>query len=185
MGVHPLSGAVFLDRDGVLNRAFPEGASTRPPRSLAELEVLPEVEQALAALVAGGFVLVGVTNQPDVARGTTERGLVESLNAELCERLPLRAILSCFHDDQQACNCRKPRPGLLFEGARLFSLALGESYLIGDRWSDVVAGQAAGCVALLLDGPFSQGQRCTPDWRGTSLLAAAHWILARPRKPGA
>jgi D-glycero-D-manno-heptose 1,7-bisphosphate phosphatase len=179
VGIHPLSAAVFLDRDGVLNRAFPEGASTRPPRNLEELEVLPEAPAALQALQAAGFALVGVTNQPDVARGLTERSLVEALNTRLREQLPLLEILTCFHDYGQLCDCRKPRPGLLFEGARRFGLELGASYMIGDRWSDIVAGQAAGCVTLLLEGPFSQGQRCTPDWRGTSLRAAADWILAR------
>jgi D-glycero-D-manno-heptose 1,7-bisphosphate phosphatase len=181
-----LRPAVFLDRDGVLNRAFPDGRATRPPRDLLELELLSGVAEAVARLHAAGFALVGASNQPDVPRGLTTRAAVEALNAELRARLPpLLAILTCFHDDADGCACRKPRPGLLLDGAARFGLDLGRSFMVGDRWSDVAAGQAAGCTTLLVDGPFSQAERCRPDWRGDGLPAAADWILARagPARP--
>jgi D-glycero-D-manno-heptose 1,7-bisphosphate phosphatase len=176
--------AVFLDRDGVLNRAFPDGRSTRPPRGLAELEILPGVAEALARLHAAGFVLVGVSNQPDVARGLSEVAAVEALNSELKARLPLADILTCLHDDADRCACRKPLPGLLLEAAQRFGLDVARSFMVGDRWSDVVAGQAAGCESsLLVEGPFSQSERCRPAWRGDGLPAAADWILGRATRP--
>lgn len=176
--------AVFLDRDGVLNRAFPDGRSTRPPRGLAELEILPGVAAALARLRAAGFVLVGVSNQPDVARGVSDIASVEAVNVELKARLPLADILTCLHDDADRCACRKPLPGLLLEAAQRFELDVARSFMVGDRWSDVVAGQAAGCESsLLLEGPFSQRERCQPDWRGDGLAPAADWILERAARP--
>jgi D-glycero-D-manno-heptose 1,7-bisphosphate phosphatase len=168
---------VLLDRDGVLNRAYPAGDATRPPRSLAELEILPGVGDALALLAQAGFALVGVSNQPDVARGLATRAAVEAINAQLVARLDLLAILTCFHDDADACACRKPRPGLLFDAARRFDLDLKRSVMVGDRWSDVDAGRAAGCRAILIETPWSRAERCTPDARAADLAQAAALIL--------
>lgn len=169
--------AVLLDRDGVLNRAYPRAGVTHPPRSLDELEILPGVELALRRLQAAGYALVGVSNQPDVARGTQTRACVEELNAALVERLGLLAILACLHDTPDDCACRKPRPGLLHEAARMFALDLGRSFMVGDRWSDVLAGQAAGCRAILIETPHSAAERCSPDAWAVDLPAAAELIL--------
>jgi D-glycero-D-manno-heptose 1,7-bisphosphate phosphatase len=170
--------AVLLDRDGVLNRSYVREGVTRPPRSLAELDVLPGVPAAVRRLARAGFALVGVSNQPDVARGTQTRAAVEELNAALVERLGLLAILACYHDDRDGCGCRKPRPGLLHEAARRFGLDLSQSVMVGDRWSDVVAGQAAGCRAILIDTPLSGAERCTPEARARDLAAAVELILS-------
>lgn len=180
MGNDPLRPAVFLDRDGVLNRAYPDGRSTRPPRSLEELEVLPGVAAALQRLQAAGYALVGVSNQPDLARGLASAALVAELNAALRARLPeLLDILVCPHDDADGCDCRKPKPGLLHEAARLFGLDLRRSALVGDRWSDIVAGQAAGCRTVLIDGPWSGRGRCAPDLVARDLGHAAQLLLGR------
>lgn len=179
MGVAALTrAAVLLDRDGVLNRAYPEGDATRPPRSLGEVEILPGVREALASLAAAGFALVGVSNQPDVPRGLMTRAGVEAVNAQLVARLGLLAILTCFHDDPDACACRKPRPGLLLEAARRFEFDLARSVMVGDRWSDVLAGQAAGCRTILIETPYSRGERCQPDARVAGLAQAAALILS-------
>jgi D-glycero-D-manno-heptose 1,7-bisphosphate phosphatase len=119
-----------------------------------------------------------VSNQPDVARGTQTRERVEELNAALVARLGLLAILACCHDTPDGCDCRKPRPGLLHEAARRFELDLRRSFMVGDRWSDVLAGQAAGCRAILIDTPHSGAERCVPDARAADLAAATALILA-------
>src|SRR5262245_13542747 len=106
---------VFLDRDGVLNKTFPEAGTTRPPKNVDELEMLPGVPDALAQIRAAGFVLVVVTNQPDVARGTQTRAAVEEINAQLRGALPLLDVFACFHDSSDKCHCRKPKPGLLLD----------------------------------------------------------------------
>jgi len=180
VGNDALRPAVFLDRDGVLNRAFPDGRSTRPPRALDELELLPGVAEAVRRLQAAGLALVGVSNQPDLARGLTSAAVVAELNAALQERLPgLLDILVCPHDDADGCACRKPRPGLLLEGARRFGLDLRRSALVGDRWSDVAAGQAAGCRTVLIEGPWSGRERCAPDLVARDLGEAAELLLVR------
>src|SRR6185436_14383127 len=105
--------AVFLDRDGVINRAIVRAGRPHPPASPAEFEILPGVPAALQRLKSAGFWLVLVTNQPDVARGTQTRAGVEALHASLRARLPLDDIRVCYHDDPDGCECRKPAPGLL------------------------------------------------------------------------
>jgi D-glycero-D-manno-heptose 1,7-bisphosphate phosphatase len=168
---------VFLDRDGVLNRAFPEGGTTRPPMSVDELEMLPGVPEALARLRGAGFALVVVTNQPDVARGKQTRAAVEAINARLAAELPLLDVFACYHDNSDDCPCRKPRPGLLLAAAARWDLDLAGAFLIGDRWSDVAAAHAAGCRGVLVETPFSAAHRCSPDHRAADIAGAVAWIL--------
>jgi D-glycero-D-manno-heptose 1,7-bisphosphate phosphatase len=173
----PLRAAVFLDRDGVLNRAVVRDGVPHPPAHLGEFELLPGVPAALARLAGAGFALVVVTNQPDVARGTQTRARVEELNERVRAALPVLGVLTCFHDNADGCDCRKPRPGMLLEAARRWSLDLGRSFMIGDRWSDVAAGQAAGCRTVLVEMPYSGRTRCAPDRCVADLAEAAEWIV--------
>jgi D-glycero-D-manno-heptose 1,7-bisphosphate phosphatase len=168
--------AVFLDRDGVLNRTHLRDGVTCPPRGLNELEILPGVESATRRLAGLGLTLIVVTNQPDVARGTQTRRSVEAINAALRARLPLDDVAVCYHDAPDGCPCRKPRPGMLLSAAERHGVDLEASFMVGDRWSDVAAGDAAGCVTLLIDGPHSQAHRCRPDLVATGLPDAAERI---------
>jgi D-glycero-D-manno-heptose 1,7-bisphosphate phosphatase len=160
--------AVFLDRDGVLLRATVEDGVPHPPSNLGEMEILPGVPGALRQLV---------TNQPDVARGTQQRSEVERINAALQSALPIEAIYVCYHDTADRCVCRKPAPGLLLWAAEEHQIDLPSSFMIGDRWSDVVAGERAGCRTLLIRHPYSQAERCMPGAFVTDLLDGSERIL--------
>jgi D-glycero-D-manno-heptose 1,7-bisphosphate phosphatase len=168
--------AVFLDRDGVLNRTIVRDGTPYPPRDVGELELLPGVAQALSLLAQQGFLLVVVTNQPDVARGTQTRETIEQINQRLRESLPILAILTCYHDNADQCACRKPRPGMILEAAKRYDIDLRQSFMVGDRWSDVAAGRAAGCTTLLIDVSYNQRERCIPDYDVADLLAATEII---------
>jgi len=179
MGVRAIvRPGVFLDRDGVLNRCFVREGVSRPPASVDEVEIMPGVSDALGLLAGQGLALLVVTNQPDVARGTQTREVVDEINRRLLALLPLTAILTCYHDDADRCSCRKPRPGLLIEAGRDHGVDLCRSFMVGDRWSDVVAGQSAGCLTFLIAGPYNQRERCAPDHVVTNLTEAAHRIVA-------
>jgi D-glycero-D-manno-heptose 1,7-bisphosphate phosphatase len=170
--------AVFLDRDGVLNRAIVREGKPYPPHSLAELQILPQAQDTLTVLRAAGFLLIGITNQPDVARGTQRREVVEAINATLLAALPLTDILVCYHDDGDHCDCRKPRPGLLLQAAGKYAVTLSASFMIGDRWRDVEAGRRAGCRTILLDSGYKERPaESPPDCIVHSLAEAAAWIL--------
>jgi D-glycero-D-manno-heptose 1,7-bisphosphate phosphatase len=177
--------AVFLDRDGVLNRVMVRNGKPSPPATLAELEIVPDAPSALAALQAAGFLLIGVTNQPDVARGTQRRDVVEAINAALLAALPLHELLVCYHDDPDGCACRKPLPGLLRQAAAKHALDLSSSVMIGDRWTDVEAGHRAGCATVFIDyGYAERGWGRAPDQTVRSLSEAAAWILRRSTPAG-
>ena len=175
---------MFLDRDGVLNRTTVRNGTPFPPMRVDEVEVLPRVADAVKCLSANGLPLIVVTNQPDVARGTQTREVVEQINASLKTRLPeLTAFYVCYHDNQDGCDCRKPGAGLLKRAAAEHGIDLSRSFMVGDRWSDVVAGAAAGCKTFLLDVPYSQCHRCTSDYVVADLAEAAERIgsLLNPR----
>lgn len=171
--------AVFLDRDGVINRAVVRDGKPYPPDGVAELEILPGVPEALAALRAAGFLNVVVTNQPDVATGKQRREVVEAMHARLARQLAVDAIKVCYHVAADGCACRKPKPGMLLEAAADHGIDLASSYLVGDRWRDVAAGQAAGCrAAYFIDYGYQEQQPAQPFVAVESLAAAARDILA-------
>jgi D-sedoheptulose 7-phosphate isomerase len=177
-----LQRAVFLDRDGVLNKAAMRDGKPYPPANAAELELAPEAEKALGELKAQGFKLLVVTNQPDVAKGITTREVVEGINAKLASVLPVDQILVCYHADGDNCDCRKPKPGMLLQAARLHNIDLAESFMVGDRWRDVEAGQNAGCRTIFIDGGYDEKKPVRPaDTRVHSLREAADWILQASR----
>lgn len=169
--------AVFLDRDGVINRAVVRNGRPYPPDSLAALEILPGVAEALARLRAAGFINVIVTNQPDVATGRQKRELVEAMHEFLLSHFPVDAVKVCYHADADNCACRKPKPGMLFEAARELDIDLTASFMVGDRWRDVAAGQAAGCKCLFLDSGYQEKQPEKPYVAVKSLLESASLIV--------
>jgi D-glycero-D-manno-heptose 1,7-bisphosphate phosphatase len=179
MGIGPLKRAVFLDRDGVLNEAVIRDGKPYPPATAEEVQVTPGAAEALQRLKARGLPLIVVTNQPDVARGTQSAEAVEAIGARLKAELPLNEILVCAHDGD-ACNCRKPKPGLILEGAAHFGVDLAHSFMVGDRWRDVEAGQAAGCRTVWIDrGYRERGPTHPADARVASLGEAVDWIIGQ------
>ena len=173
---------MFLDRDGVLNRALVRHGKPYPPANVDELEIVPEAAAALARLAQAGFLLLVVTNQPDVARGRQQRAEVETMHAAIRQALPIDEFFVCYHDDADGCDCRKPKPGLLLDAARKYEIDLSQSFLIGDRWRDVDAGAAAGCLALWIDRGYAErGPTHEAAARVHSLAEAAEWIIAHSR----
>ena len=170
--------AVFLDRDGVLTRALVRDGNAYAPITPAEMEIDADAPAALARLKAAGFLLLVVTNQPDVARGITRREDVETMHATLRAALPVDEIFVCYHDNQDACDCRKPKPGMLLAAAAAHGIDLAASFMVGDRWRDVDAGAAAGCRTIWIDrGYRERASEHVPDARVDSLRAAAEWIV--------
>ena len=169
--------AVFLDRDGVINRSIVRNGRPYPPQRLEDLEILPGVQEALERLKAAGFATVVVTNQPDVARGRQTREVVEAMHARLAALLSLDEFRVCYHDDPDVCACRKPMPGLLTQ-TPVYDLA--RSVMVGDRWRDVEAGRRAGCRAtILIDYDYTEDEHAArPDVRFCSLAESVDWILA-------
>ncbi|MSQ73429.1 MAG: HAD family hydrolase [Betaproteobacteria bacterium] len=175
--------AVFLDRDGVVNRAIIRAGKPYPPDTLEALEILPGVAQALQKLRAAGYLNVIVTNQPDVGAGSQRREVVEAIHDRLRRDLPLDAVKVCYHVESDHCGCRKPQPGMILEAARELHIDLAESYLVGDRWRDVAAGHAAGCRACFIDMGYAEKRPEKPHVAVKSLPDLADLILAPREHP--
>jgi D-glycero-D-manno-heptose 1,7-bisphosphate phosphatase len=181
----PGKPAVFFDRDGVLNHAVVRAGKPYPPKDLSEFQIVDRAREQLLRLKALGFLLVVVTNQPDIARGRQTQSRVDEMNERLRRELPLDDILVCPHGSNDGCNCRKPSPGLLLHAAGRFGIEMKKSFLIGDRWRDIDAGHAAGCTTVLIDcGYREQGPAREPALRAHSLAEAVSFIAnhraARP-----
>jgi D-glycero-D-manno-heptose 1,7-bisphosphate phosphatase len=172
-----LRRAVFLDRDGVINKAIIRAGKPFPPADINELIILPGVEEALDKLRTEKFHIIVVTNQPDVARGLNTRKNVEGINQYLSSRLPINEFFVCYHDEIDCCDCRKPQPGALLRAANKYDINLHQSYMIGDRWRDIQAGKSAGCKTFFIDYSYAEQRPNSPDYIVSSLLQAQKIIL--------
>jgi D-glycero-D-manno-heptose 1,7-bisphosphate phosphatase len=172
-----MNRAVFLDRDGVINRAVVRAGKPYPPATVAEFELLPGVAEACAILKGLGFLLVVATNQPDVGRGTQTKEEVEAMHAAMCARLPIDRVEVCYDPGQGIpSDFRKPAPGMLLRAARELEIDLPGSFMVGDRWRDIDCGAAAGCRTIFVDYGYDEALRKTPDFRVKSLREAADVI---------
>jgi D-glycero-D-manno-heptose 1,7-bisphosphate phosphatase len=172
--------AVFLDRDGVINRAIVRDGKPYPPGQLSELRILPGVREACRRIREAGYLLILVTNQPDIARGAADAREVSAMHDHLRRYLRLHDVKVCPHDDAAQCDCRKPKPGLLLEAARDWNIDLSASYFVGDRWRDIEAGQRAGCRAMFIDYHYKERRPDAPFLTVRSLRDAAELLLAAP-----
>lgn len=169
--------AVFLDRDGVINSTFVADGIPRPPQDVSEVSILPMVKEAVALLANSGFLIVVVTNQPDISRKLLSEDQVININSYIGNILGIHEFRVCPHDDSDECTCRKPKPGLLIQAANDLDIDLKSSFMVGDRWRDVSAGQAAGCEVFFIDYGYGEEKPVLPYTQVSSLFVAARIIL--------
>ena len=169
--------AVFLDRDGVLNEALVRNGLPFSPTQPAEVAVIMGVAEECRKLRQLGFLLVVVTNQPDVARGRQTHGGIASIHAILRAQVPVDAIYVCAHDDVDDCLCRKPKPGMLLRAAEDLHIDLHRSVMVGDRWSDVEAGHRAGCQTIFVNYDYDEKSPEAPDQIVTNSVDALNAIV--------
>jgi len=170
--------AVFLDRDGVVTRSEVRNGKPYALRSLKGFRLLPGVRAAITKLKRAGFLVIIVTNQPDIGNGLVDPAVVAEMHARLRSRLPLDGIEMCPHRQVDNCSCRKPKPGMLKVAARKWGIDLKKSFMVGDRWGDVVAGQAVGCYTIFIDRGYVEPQTAVPDNYAASLGSATRLILS-------
>jgi D-glycero-D-manno-heptose 1,7-bisphosphate phosphatase len=173
--------AVFLDRDGVLNRPVVRNGLPHPPVRVEEFELYEDVADGCARLKAADFLLIVITNQPDVGRGQLTREAVEAIHSKMQSTLPfLDRIEVCYHAGErygQRCDCRKPRPGMILRAAAELKIDLGASYVIGDRWRDIDCARAAGCRAIFIQRGYQEGLREPPDFAVLNFSEAVNTLL--------
>lgn len=172
-----MNKAIFLDRDGVINKTIFRDGKPRAPYIMADFALFEKVEEAVQIFKDHGYLTVIVTNQPDVSRGWVTRESVEMINAEIQKILNVDAVKVCYHDNSEKCLCRKPEPGMLLEAVKEFNIDLNLSFMIGDRYGDVEAGHRAGCKSILVGEGDPQKDIKDPVARVSSLFEAAEWII--------
>lgn len=137
--------AAFLDRDGVINRSLVKNGKPFAPLDTSEFEIMHEAKETIWKLKEANFLVVVVTNQPDLSTGRLNAKTLKKMHEYLTNECEIDLIKICPHLDKDNCNCRKPKPGLLFDAAKEMNINLKKSFIVGDRWRDISAGQQAGC----------------------------------------
>lgn len=170
--------AVFLDRDGVINRSLVRDGKPYAPRRLTDFRLLPGVARAVAGLRAAGFMIVVVTNQPDIGNGLVDAATVDAMHARLRAKISVDSLMVCPHRQDAGCACRKPRAGMLRAAARRLKIDPRKSFMVGDRWHDILAGRRFGCYTICLDRGYRESSQIGADATVGSLPAAARHILA-------
>jgi transaldolase len=169
--------AVFVDRDGVLNETTVVNGVPQPPRGPEDLRISPGAVEACRLMHDANFLLVGITNQPEIARGSLTADAVDATNEAVRRRVGLDAIFTCPHDDSDRCDCRKPQPGLLLRAARMLDIDLSQSVMVGDRWRDVEAGRRAGCATILVGAGYDEARDVQANAVVGDLAEAVPYIL--------
>lgn len=177
-----MNRAVFLDRDGVINRSVVRNGKSFPPATLNDFELLPGTEETMRALRAKDFLVIVVTNQPDVRTGIQSVDAVDKMHRVLLEAALCDDVKACFHVDADDCHCRKPKPGMLLDAARERNIDLANSFMVGDRWRDIEAGNAAGCKSFFIDYHYTE-KRPEPPYTIVQSLAEAGKIILHTFNP--
>lgn len=164
--------AFFLDRDGVLNRANVRDGKPYAPTQFDQFQILPGVIEAVATIRQRGHLAIVVTNQPDVGNGLVSRSVVEQMHQLVRNSLDVSEIFVCYHPQTAGCECRKPRPGMLLEAASRFDIDLSRSVMVGDRRSDIAAGDAVGCMTVFIEAHYKEPRPKAPNLTALSLLEA-------------
>ena len=171
--------AFFLDRDGVINKSKVVAGKPFAPTQICDIEILPGVCDALGLLREAGFLNIIVTNQPDISTGRQSLNSLAEIHTYLQQKLPIDDVFICPHIEEHYCQCRKPKPGLLIQAASRWGIDLTGSYMIGDRWRDIEAGQAAGCeTSFFIDYKFAEPRPKGSYLEVSSLLSAANKVLS-------
>lgn len=169
------SKAIFLDRDGVINKAKIIDGLAYSPRKLEEFEFLPDVKEAVAGFKKKGYLVIVVTNQPEISRGLLKQEDLDRMHTHLKSELDVDDIMVCHHDDHHNCDCRKPKPGMLLDATRKWGIDIRNSYMVGDRWKDIEAGKRAGCRTVLIKNIASGA--CDPCCEISSLIDMERSLL--------
>jgi D-glycero-D-manno-heptose 1,7-bisphosphate phosphatase len=175
MGIYTKIKAVFLDRDGVLNKAIVIDSKPYPPKSLAELKINEGVEEGIKQLKELDYLIIVITNQPDVARGKTSMKIISDINNYLKQHIIIDDFFCCIHDSDDNCECRKPKPGMILAAAKKWNINLDYSFMVGDRWMDIETGKNAGIKTILIDYGYKE-KYVIPDYSCHNIIEATEII---------
>lgn len=155
---------LFLDRDGVVNQVMVKDGKPMPPQTLDEFSYVPGIFELCDRAKKDGFLIVIVTNQPDISRGLVEDTMVDQFHKKIMRELPIDEIIVCPHDDMHHCDCRKPKPGMLLRALQKYNARKEDCWMVGDRWRDVEAANAAGVPVIWIDYGYDERRPTTAEY---------------------
>ena len=151
-----LKKAVFFDRDGVINRLIKRDGSLYSPQKFSDFTINEESVNTIRKVKELGFMLIVISNQPDISRRKLEQSELDKMTKILLDKTDIDDVFYCTHDDRDNCNCRKPKPGLFHLAQNKYNINFGHSIMVGDTWKDVEAAKNAGIHMFLLDKDYNQ-----------------------------
>lgn len=151
-----MNSAIFLDRDGVINYSIMHDNKPYAPLNLSELKIIPEIKFVIDFFKQKKFKVFVITNQPDVARGKVSKDEVEKINESIQSQLSIDEIFTCYHDNQDQCECRKPKPGAFMTLSQKYNIDLTKSIMVGDRAKDIEAAKNANCPSVFIDYGYNE-----------------------------
>jgi len=157
--------AVFFDRDGVLNQTFIKNGKPYAPRNIKDFKIFFNAETVLKYLVSLNYLIIVVTNQPDVGNGDIKKDIVIEMHDIIFNSLPVKEVFVCYHSQDQNCLCRKPKTGMLEEAKKKFNLDIKNSFLVGDRFSDIEAGKKFKLKTIMLGHGYGENSDVNPDFK--------------------
>ena len=168
--------AIFLDRDGTLNKAFIKKGLPISPASFSKFKILPGVKSSITKLKKLKYLCLLITNQPDVSRKKIKKKVVIKMNKFIKKKINLDDVFVCYHDDNDNCNCRKPKPGLLIKASKKWKINFKKSFMIGDRWKDISAGKKVGCKTIFINNNYKKDKIVKANFTFKSLSKAVNKI---------
>lgn len=173
--------AIFLDRDGVIIHAPKVNFKPKSIKHKNEIKIFYKNKTAISNL-SKYFKIIVITNQPDVSRSKINKSTVNQINFVLKKKLKIDKIYTCFHDNADNCNCRKPKIGNILKAKKKYNLNLKKSYFIGDRYSDVKAGKKAGCTNYFIDRNYKEQKPSKKDCIYINSLYSASTLILKNEK---
>ncbi len=147
---------IFLDRDGVINRAIIKSGKPYAPKKFEDFKIIDGIKESLIFFKKKGFKVCVFTNQPDVKLDLIIKKEVKKMHNFLLKNYAIDLIEACYHDDLDECECRKPKPGMLINAAQKLNIKLNESIVVGDRWRDIQAGQTVNCKCYYINNNYKE-----------------------------
>mgnify|MGYP001184255487 CR=1 FL=1 len=155
--------AIIFDRDGTLIKTFiTKKNEPAAIKKLKDFKLLSNVKSVIKIL-SKKFLIIVFTNQPDVSRGKNTKANVKEINLKLAEVLKINKIYTCYSDNNQN-YMRKPNPGMIYAAKKKFNLNLKESFVVGDRNKDILAGKKANCITILIKKKYNKKNSSNPDY---------------------
>jgi D-glycero-D-manno-heptose 1,7-bisphosphate phosphatase len=172
-----LNKAIFLDRDGVINKGYVTNGKSYAPRKIEDFKLLPYVKESIEKLINNGYLIIVVTNQPDISNGLLSLDVLYLMHNKLREKLAVTDIYFCPHSKNENCECRKPKPGMIVAAAQKYKINFSKSFLIGDRASDIEAGKKVGCRLIFINRNYKESKPIIQEKTVNNLKSATNYIL--------